>query len=219
MNATYPFCYKLRAYYTLQIHAYLSVGICIVGITCNLLNILTLSRRKMTSPVNTILLILASIDLVYLLGFIPFAYSSHMVDTCQVHSIGNTSGWILYRSLYMIISPIMLGMSIWLTILLTLYRYMAIVYPFKSGIWNSTKKTYMVAISICLTNIVLLTPALVNSPIHLLNIEVNANGRIMNYQATYSVFKNDVKIQYWCDFYSAIVYIIPSFLQIFLISG
>jgi hypothetical protein len=67
----------------LQIHGYVSLVVCLFGSVANILNIVVLTRREMTSPTNALLTGLAVADLLVMLEYIPFACHTYMPQGTQ----------------------------------------------------------------------------------------------------------------------------------------
>lgn len=223
----HTFCEQLRAYYTDLVHGYLSIGICITGIIFNILNIFIFSRKNMSSPVNAILLTLAIVNFIFLLGSIPYLYNSHVMaadDTCFNRF---TYTWTLYVFLFSIVALPMYGMYIWLTIMLSVYRHMVVVYPFKQGIWNSTKKTYVISIGLCVLNLLWVVFPYLETQIQSKNLLPDENKKITNnlctstnetyYEVAYFSLEIGI-LKYWNVVYAILFCLIPLVLHIFLIT-
>lgn len=204
MTDAYLFCNAFRAYYTNLVHGFLSLAICTFGISCNLLNMLTLSRKNMVSPANTILFLLSILDSTLLLQYIPCAYWRIAIPT-------HTYSWNLYRFFYTIVSSTTYAMCVWLTVLLAVYRYMAVLYPFKSGIWSSTKRTYVLALCLCSINLVFLVP------VYRFPYVVTENADA-SYKVTFLFFEEELVFQYWWTVYGVLIILIPSILMSVVIS-
>lgn len=227
MNATYPFCHSIllqfNIFFSLYVHEYLSVGICIFGIMSNSLNILTLSRKSMASPINAILLSLSIIDLLLLFTYVPYALNGNVLILYELFNGSHTFTWIFYAILYTIGCSALHAISIWITVLIAVYRYMVVVYPFKNGIWNSTKRTYIAVATVCLMNLLLITPlylSILIQPTSSNQITDNSseNANVTYYTVTMAFYDAESTMHYWFTFYNVFAYLIPSILQILLIS-
>lgn len=208
------------------IYGYWFIGLCSLGVIFNMLNILTLSRKNMTSPVNIIFLILAIVHCVFLMACIPYSYIYHLMITYDITWC--TYAWAVYALIFMIIASVVHSIHIWLTILLATYRHMVVVYPFKRGIWNSTKKTLVVALGICFlspTVIVFIYQQFYILPLDVIlnadyfittNISVNTNSTY--YGAALYLPKEEEYVKLWSIIYLVLNCLTPSVLHIILMT-
>lgn len=206
-------CDTLSSYYTGLIHGYLSIGISIIGIICNLLNIATYSRETMISPINAILLILSAFDLIILLGYIPYVYYTFLkvqYDTFTAHV------YALYKLLFAMVGVQLHGMCMWLAVLVGIYRYMIVVHPFKKGIWNSTKKTYFTITSLCLISVVIVLPVCLILLPNIINRTNNSEHNLTLSEGKH--FEIDGELKFWFLLYNLILFLIPSIVQTLLIT-
>lgn len=119
-----------------SIHGYLSWAVCIFGSIANILNIVVLTRREMRSPTNAILTGLAIADLLVMIDYIPFAYYnnilSHLHVSREIRFTYSASWYILFHSIF---AQICHTISIWLTVTLAVWRYIAVTFPQRNRIW------------------------------------------------------------------------------------
>lgn len=126
-------------------HGYASLLVCIFGSIANSLNIVVLTRREMRSPTNAILTGLAIADLLVMIDYIPYAiYFLPHLNLSKEQRL--SYGWAWYILFHAIFAQIMHTISIWLTVTLAVWRYIAVGYPQKNRIWCSMQKT-LVAIA------------------------------------------------------------------------
>ncbi|XP_031640943.1 sex peptide receptor [Contarinia nasturtii] len=109
-----------------RMHGYISLAICIFGTIANILNIIVLTRKDMSkTPINTILKWLAVADMFLMIEYIPF--SIHMY--IGPRPVGFKYLWSVYILFHMHFTQILHTISISLTVILALWRYIAIKHP------------------------------------------------------------------------------------------
>lgn len=129
-----------------KLHGYLSLFVCIFGSVANSLNIAILTRREMRSPTNLILTGLAVADLLVMLEYIP--YASHMYLLTNRPRLEQFSyGWSLFVLFHSIFTQVCHTISIWLTVTLAVWRYIAVAYPQKNREWCRMETTIAAIIS------------------------------------------------------------------------
>ncbi|XP_053625446.1 G-protein coupled receptor dmsr-1-like [Plodia interpunctella] len=114
----------------IQFHGYISLIICLLGSAANSVNIAVLSRKEMTSSTNSILTGLAVADLLVMIDYIPFAL--HIYIKIGSEHNRNTYGWAVFVYFHSIFSQTFHTISIWLTITLAVWRFIAIKFPQKN---------------------------------------------------------------------------------------
>ncbi|XP_065204082.1 G-protein coupled receptor dmsr-1-like [Planococcus citri] len=138
--------HEIGSYYKENIHVYITIPICSVGMILNLLNVLVFTRKTMNSPPNLILAHLAFVDFLFLLSNIAESWLTYFQfenDSDRKQSYGWT---ILY--LYSDISlDTFHFISIFLTVQLAVWRYIAVVHPLKERHWCTKKITRNVVIT------------------------------------------------------------------------
>lgn len=126
----------------MKVHGYLSLIICLFGCIANTLNIMVLTRREMRSPTNAILTGLAVADLLVMLDYIPYAVITNMLPLYSVsveHRLSYSATWFVL--LHSIFSQIYHTISIWLTVTLAIWRYIAVGYPQRNRLWCGMRTT------------------------------------------------------------------------------
>lgn len=145
MNSTTvatPYCGKgLDKFYSAyrHVHGYASLLVCLFGSVANILNIAVLTRREMSSPTNAILTGLAVADLLVMLEYIPFA--CHMYLPQRPRRERYSFGWALFVLLHSHFSQACHTISIWLTVTLAVWRYIAVAYPQRNREWCGMQRT------------------------------------------------------------------------------
>ncbi|XP_015586152.1 sex peptide receptor [Cephus cinctus] len=124
-----------------QIHGYASLLVCIFGSIANTLNIIVLTRREMNSPTNAILTGLAVADLLVMLEYIPYAIHMYLYDRPKRDRF--TYGWTLFVLFHSNFSQVCHTISIWLTVTLAVWRYIAVAHPQRNREWCSFRRTIL----------------------------------------------------------------------------
>lgn len=114
----------------IKVHGYIALLICILGSVANSVNIAVLSRKEMASSTNSILTGLAVADLLVMLEYIPFALHIYIKIGSELNR--NSYSWAVFVYFHSIFSQTFHTISIWLTITLAIWRYIAIKFPQKN---------------------------------------------------------------------------------------
>lgn len=126
-------------------HGYVAILICIAGILGNLANVVVLSRPKMSTPVNYLLMIIAIADLILLVTYLPMALYfyiiAHRPDKEQLHSFDKGSAWFLYFTTTF--AALCHSVAVWHTIAVASFRWLAL------AITNSQPYQTLKAAKIC----------------------------------------------------------------------
>lgn len=133
-----------------QAHGYIALIICLLGSAANSVNITVLSRKEMISSTNSILTGLAVADLLVMVDYIPFAL--HMYTKIGSELNQNSYSWAVFIYFHSIFSQTFHTISIWLTIMLAVWRYIAIKFPQRNRILCTKKNTsiaIMLAYAVC----------------------------------------------------------------------
>ncbi|XP_049546669.1 G-protein coupled receptor dmsr-1-like isoform X4 [Anopheles darlingi] len=123
-----------------KVHGMVCLLVCIFDSIANTLNIVVLTRREMRSPTNAILTGLAIADLLVMLDYMPYAVNS--VPYLRLSREQRlTYGWAWYIMFHSIFAQICHTISIWLTVTLAIWRYIAVAYPQRNRQWCDMSKT------------------------------------------------------------------------------
>lgn len=129
-----------------DIHNYLSLVVCIFGCIANILNVVVLTRPDMRSPTNAILTGLAVADFFVMVDYIPFAlYSGDLATNSEYDKY--SFGWVTYVLLHASVSQILHTISIFLTVILAVWRYIAIGFPHRNQEWCNMNITIWAIVS------------------------------------------------------------------------
>ncbi|XP_067013701.2 G-protein coupled receptor dmsr-1 [Anabrus simplex] len=130
-----------------QVHGYASLLVCVFGSVANTLNIAVLTRREMISPTNAILTALAVADLLVMLEYIPFACHQYLPHKKNRKFQDRYSyGWTWFVLFHSNFAQVCHTISIWLTVTLAVWRYIAIAHPQHNREWCRMQTT-LVAIA------------------------------------------------------------------------
>lgn len=186
-----------------QIHGYASLLVCLFGSIANILNIAVLTRKEMRTPTNIILTGLAIADLCVMLDYLPFSYQS-------IKGGGNfTYSYAAYMLFHAHFSQLCHTASIWLTVILAVWRYIAVAYPQKNRDWCHMRTTVITIISIYILCPVILIPQYI-----LLELKESNKTNKTVYYVDYRSSEILLDINYWI--YSFLMKLIPCVLLTFL---
>lgn len=114
-----------------SVHGYVSLLVCVFGSLANVLNVAILTRRDFaTAPINRLLKWLAVADVFVMMEYVPFAVYRYLLLP------GHTDwpySWAVYMLFHMHFTQILHSASIFLTLSLAVWRYIAIKYPAHSA--------------------------------------------------------------------------------------
>ncbi|GFT92258.1 sex peptide receptor [Nephila pilipes] len=116
-----------RDFYS-SIHGYISVMVCLFGITANCMNIIVLTRKNMISPINVILTGLAVADMMVMISYVPFSVHNYL-RTGLEEKDKFTFGWALFTLFHAHFTVVNHTIATWLTVTVAIWRFMAVCYP------------------------------------------------------------------------------------------
>ena len=138
------------------IHGYAILLVCLVAMPLILINIIVLTRKRMLSSTNSILTALAISDFIIMLIHIPTAVKYNCIVETSIFEITNTTQltkcdyfWTTYDLIFVHLNQTFHSTSIWLTVLLAIFRYIY-VWHNKFGKRLCTRKNSNIAIMITL---------------------------------------------------------------------
>ncbi|KAF8782904.1 Sex peptide receptor like protein [Argiope bruennichi] len=115
-----------------SIHGYLSLIVCMFGITANVLNIIVLTRKNMVSPTNAILTGLAVADMLVMFSYLPFTFHNYIrTDLSEKEKF--SYGWAIFTLFHAHFTVVNHTISIWLTVTVAIWRFMAVSFPASSA--------------------------------------------------------------------------------------
>ncbi|XP_073837907.1 G-protein coupled receptor dmsr-1-like [Musca autumnalis] len=165
-----------------NVHGYMSLIVCILGTTANTLNIMVLSRREMRSPTNAILTGLAVADLAVMLEYIPYTMHEFILWEHLSHEQKLSYSWACFIKFHSIFTQVLHTISIWLTVTLAVWRYIAVGYPQKNRQWCGMRTTIITITSAYVVCVLVVSPSmyLVTSIVEFRDT-INAKGKVISY--------------------------------------
>lgn len=117
------------------VHGYISLFVCFFGVVANILNIIILTRmHKKINPTNAILTGLAGADILVMFEYIPFAFHMYILNDRPIYERFNYP-WAVFVLIHAHLTQVLHTISIWLTLLLAVWRYLSVAHPLKSRVW------------------------------------------------------------------------------------
>lgn len=134
---------RLESFYNwyAQVHGWVSLLVCIFGSIANVLNIAVLTRREMQSSTNMILTGLAMADLLVMIEYIPYAIHMYLYQRSRRDTF--TYGWSSFVLFHSNFAQVCHTISIFLTVTLAVWRYIAVAHPQRNREWCSNKRTFL----------------------------------------------------------------------------
>ncbi|KAI8745520.1 growth hormone secretagogue receptor type 1 [Biomphalaria glabrata] len=129
-----------------RIHAYISTVLSVFGIMGNVLNVFILTRKKMISATNILLTALAVFDGLKSLVHLPFIILNYDIFVKTPHPFSISS----YSNFYSTVVIIFHSASIWLTVSLAIFRYIAVRFPLRASTLCSQKRAKLTIFVVCL---------------------------------------------------------------------
>ncbi|KNC22422.1 hypothetical protein FF38_08866 [Lucilia cuprina] len=161
-----------------NLHGYISLIVCILGTIANTLNIIVLTRREMRSPTNAILTGLAVADLAVMLEYIPYTIHDYILWERLPREQQLSYPWACFIKFHSIFAQVLHTISIWLTVTLAVWRYIAVGYPQKNRQWCGMRTTIITITSAYVVCVLVVSPSLylVTSIAEFLEM-LDANGK------------------------------------------
>lgn len=104
-------------------HGYVSLVVCVVGVLCNVFNVVVLTRKDLMNSTTYLLTALAVSDLLTMLSCIPFSVQFHILHGSQTSPDRNTFDWTIFHLFHVNFSLTTHTASIWLGVLISAFRY------------------------------------------------------------------------------------------------
>ncbi|KAJ8966880.1 hypothetical protein NQ317_000307 [Molorchus minor] len=158
-------------------HMYLSIFVCTFGSILNALNIFVLSTKQMRCPTNFILTSLAVADVLVMLEYIPFAYLHDKSTTSPHYFTYSFAAFIIFHALF---TQSFHFISCCITIILAVWRYIAVKFPQNNAKWCNSKRT---KITIFLTYVLcpfICIPLFLSIDITRMNVLVDGTGKMVS---------------------------------------
>ncbi|EDV96811.1 GH16474 [Drosophila grimshawi] len=162
-------------------HGYFSLIVCILGTLANTLNIIVLTRREMRSPTNAILTGLAVADLAVMLEYIPYTVHDYILSARLPREEQLSYSWACFIKFHSIFAQVLHTISIWLTVTLAVWRYIAVSYPQRNRIWCGMRTTTITIATAYVVCVLVVSPWLyLVSAIAKFLETLDANGKTIN---------------------------------------
>lgn len=126
-----------------DIHFYLASVVCVFGVISNILNIIVLTRKNMKTSTNFILMILAISD-----GLINVIYVPYLIIQ---NDLSYKSAQYTYA--FVVLTMMFHTVSVWITVTLAIFRYIAIQFPLQQMRYCNKKRiklTVALVIFLCI---------------------------------------------------------------------
>lgn len=146
-----------------HVHGWASLFVCIFGSIANVLNIAVLTRREMQSPTNMILTGLAVADLFVMIEYIPYAIHMYLYKRSRRDTF--TYSWGIFVLFHSHFGQVCHTISIFLTVILAVWRYIAVAHPQRNREWCSDKRTFLVIASVYICCPILCIPLYINTEV------------------------------------------------------
>lgn len=179
MNSTYCNLKEFSKSYE-TIHGPLSFLVCVFGSIANILNICVLTTKEMRWPTNLILTHLAITDLLVMLEYIPFTLHRYLNDDSKNFVDNYSYNWALFMKFHALFSLVLHFISCCLTVLLAVWRYVAITNPHNCSNWCGMRRTFYIIILTYLACPLICSPLFLSLQIMSYNQTCDTNGRILN---------------------------------------
>lgn len=134
-----------------EVHGHLSILVCVFGSIANVLNICVLTTKEMRWPTNFILTGLAIADLLVMLEYIPFATHVYLNPKSRLSADYFTYAWAVYMVFHALFTQVLHFISCCLTVILAIWRYIAITHPQNNKLWFIVSNGRSTLISIVVT--------------------------------------------------------------------
>lgn len=119
----------------LMMHGYISLVVCLFGMLANTLNMIVLTRMdQRISATNAILTGLAFADNLVMIEYIPFAFHNYILRERPMNERFSYP-WTVYVLIHAHVTQVFHTISIWLTLLLAVWRYLSVAHPLRSRDW------------------------------------------------------------------------------------
>lgn len=162
------------------IHGPLSFVVCVFGSIANVLNICVLTTKEMRWPTNLILTGLAIADLLVMLEYIPFTVHRYINVEANKYIDNYSYNWAVFTIFHALFSQVFHFISCCLTVILAIWRYMAITNPHNSRYWCEAKRTFYTILVTYIVCPIICSPLFLSLKIISYNQTCDKHGRILN---------------------------------------
>ncbi|XP_074654627.1 G-protein coupled receptor dmsr-1-like [Tubulanus polymorphus] len=167
------------------VHGYASLIVCTFGVLTNILNIVILTRKNMQTSTNCILTGLAISDLLTMSSYWMFAYHFYVAYGIQPSPIRNTRGWVSFMMFNALFTATTHTISIWLGVLLAIFRYIYIRLSMEGTIMCSIPRAKVAVIIVYVCSVLVQIPNYCSLTVKELP-DSNSNGSIFKLKSVNS---------------------------------
>lgn len=200
-----------------SIHYRLSLCVCIFGTITNVLNFIVLTRKDLRTHINFILAGLAISDFLVMVIYIPYALDNGFNMKTKYERL--TYSYACYVFSHATLSQTAHSVSIFLTIMLATWRYVAVCHPNKKN--NFMKRTMLVIVASYIISPIISIPIYMSLTIKEFNVTLNSNDTINGEvnRTIYKVWPSEIATnhqQAYLWVYSVIIKLLPCIALTFL---
>ncbi|XP_065204097.1 sex peptide receptor-like [Planococcus citri] len=165
-----------HSYSNMRICGYVDMLCCVVTTISNTLIITVFTRSTMVSPMNTIFIHIAITESLAILSFIPRSWHEYFqVEPCSIH-IYRTYKWENFALHSYLLAFAFRHMVVWLTVMLGVWRYIAIVHPLKKSQWCDMRTTRKLIIAGYIFGFLITIPIYFYIAVQPFRIQLDENG-------------------------------------------
>ncbi|XP_037085514.1 probable G-protein coupled receptor 139 [Pollicipes pollicipes] len=143
------------------LHGYLALVVCVFGSVANLINIVVLTRKDMLSSTNIILTGLAVADMAVMLEYIPFAFQHYIEGTDQFSY--PAIAYVLFHAHF---AQVFHTVSIFMTVMLAVWRFLSIVHPALAVHCCTMKRSIIFIVAAYLVSPIICIPSYFTFAVH-----------------------------------------------------
>jgi len=140
-----------------------------------------LTRREMRSPTNAILTGLAVADLAVMLEYIPYTVHDYILTDSLPREDKLSYSWACFIKFHSIFAQVSHTISIWLTVTLAVWRYIAVSYPQRNRVWCGMRTTIITITTAYVVCVLVVSPSiyLIYDITEWLD-QLNVQGKVIN---------------------------------------
>ncbi|XP_065209213.1 FMRFamide receptor-like [Planococcus citri] len=150
------FC-EFIEYYYYHIEGYADISICSVGVILNVFNIVVFTRKNMVSSANLIFTHLAVADLLFLLTSILYSWIFFFQYMQKDYQKWTYTLAVIYVGSSFLKNSLRF-MCVFFTVMLAIWKYIAVAHPLKARYWCTMKITRYAVITCYITSALLSIP-------------------------------------------------------------
>ncbi|XP_065204532.1 sex peptide receptor-related protein 2-like [Planococcus citri] len=189
-----PWTKEYHSYYNMRICGYMDMVCCVVTTISNTLIIIVFKRNTTASPINTIFIHIAITETLAILSFLPRSYHEYYrVDRCSIQ-IHRTREWEEISFHSYIVAFAFRHTVVWLTVMLGVWRYIAVVHPLKRRHWIEMRVTQKFIIGAYIFGFIVTIPPYICLAVQPSNVLIDEEGCYVASNSTIDHKINDTTI-------------------------